>query len=40
MGNFIGTHFTKTDVMPVPEGPPTFDPMLGFSSGRKVRGKY
>ncbi|XP_032672920.1 NADH dehydrogenase [ubiquinone] 1 beta subcomplex subunit 7 [Odontomachus brunneus] len=37
MGNFIATHFTKTDVMPVPEGPPTFDPMLGFPEGRRVR---
>ncbi|XP_014478542.1 PREDICTED: NADH dehydrogenase [ubiquinone] 1 beta subcomplex subunit 7 [Dinoponera quadriceps] len=37
MGNYIATYITKPDVMPVPEGPPTFDPMLGFPTGRKPR---
>ncbi|CAL1682352.1 unnamed protein product [Lasius platythorax] len=37
MGNYIATYITHPDTMPVPDGPPTFDPMLGFPNGRKPR---
>lgn len=40
MGNQIATYITNPDTMPVPNGKPTFNPMLGFPNGRKVRGKY
>ena len=37
MGNMIYAYITNPDTAPNFKEPPTFDPMLGFPSGRKER---
>ncbi|KAL0109575.1 hypothetical protein PUN28_014554 [Cardiocondyla obscurior] len=37
MGNYIATYVTHPDTMPKMDTEPTFDPMYGFSKGRKPR---
>lgn len=39
MGNAVGLYCTKPDTTPNPNKDPSFDPNLGFPSGRKERGE-